>query len=464
MQSGKAVAQKDKPVEASDVFGHPRGLMFIAFTEAWERFSFYGMQALLMLYLTGYLLKPGIVETVHGFPVLQEGLEAIVGELSLQAAASQIFGIYVGLIYLAPLVGGYLGDNLLGRRRAVLIGAFAMAAGHFLMAFESAFLMAITLLVIGSGLLKGNLAAQVGALYDPSDRRRDGAYTVYVTAINVGAFIAPLVCGTLGEFYGWHYGFGAAGVGMLVSIVIYLAGTRHLPEEVPISKIKRLPLSNSDVSKVLALSFLVAVTVLFWTVQTQVWNVYPLWLRDDVDRSVWAGAAVPVTWFQSLDAFAVLALAPLTIYLWRRQTARGTEPSDLSKIAWGGALFAIACIALALGQMASATEKVHIAWPVLFHFILGAGYLYFAPVTLSVISRSAPPSTNSMMVGAYYLGIFGGGAFSGWVARFYEPLQPTAFWLLHAGIAASGALIIVASGKRLAAILGQTEANGHTAA
>jgi POT family proton-dependent oligopeptide transporter len=223
-------------------------------------------------------------------------------------------------------------------------------------------------------------------------------------------------------------------------------------------------LSNSDVSKVLALSFLVAVTVLFWTVQTQVWNVYPLWLRDDVDRSVWAGAAVPVTWFQSLDAFAVLALAPLTIYLWRRQTARGTEPSDLSKIAWGGALFAIACIALALGQMASATEKVHIAWPVLFHFILGAGYLYFAPVTLSVISRSAPPSTNSMMVGAYYLGIFGGGAFSGWVARFYEPLQPTAFWLLHAGIAASGALIIVASGKRLAAILGQTEANGHTAA
>ncbi len=216
---------------AGEFLGHPRGLAYIAFTEAWERFSFYGMQALLMLYMTGHLLNPGVVEGVAGFAAFRAGIEAVFGELSQQALASQIFGLYVGFVYLTPILGGLVGDRLIGRTAAVISGALTMAAGHFLMAIEAAFLPALAALVVGSGLLKGNLAAQVGNLYGKDDRRRDAAYTVYVTAINIGLFAAPLVCGTLGELFGWHYGFGAAGVGMLISIVIYLSGLRYLPSE-----------------------------------------------------------------------------------------------------------------------------------------------------------------------------------------------------------------------------------------
>ncbi|HEV3311632.1 MAG TPA: oligopeptide:H+ symporter, partial [Chloroflexota bacterium] len=220
----------------NDVIGHPRGLAYIALTEAWERFSFYGMQALLVLYMTGRLLKPGVIEGVAGFISFRTGLELVFGRLSTQALASQIFGLYIGLIYLLPILGGLIGDRLVGRRRAVMMGAVMMAIGHFMMAVEVVFLPALAALIVGCGLLKGNLAAQVGDLYAKDDPRRDRAYTIYVTAINIGAFLAPLVCGTLGEFYGWHYGFGVAGVGMLIGLAIYVAGRRYLPAESPTRK------------------------------------------------------------------------------------------------------------------------------------------------------------------------------------------------------------------------------------
>jgi len=193
-------------------FGHPRGLAYIVFTEAWERFSFYGMQALLILYMATYLFLPENSGNVAAFEPFRSLFEAVFGPLSIQALASQVFGAYVGLVYFAPVLGGLIGDRLLGRTKAVLAGALFMAVGHFLMAFEASFLLALAALILGSGLLKGNLAAQVGGLYKKSDQRRDSGYSIYVFSINVGAFIAPLICGTLGEVYGWHYGFGAAGM------------------------------------------------------------------------------------------------------------------------------------------------------------------------------------------------------------------------------------------------------------
>jgi len=438
-EAGAALPAGDR---GSEIFGQPRGLAYIAFTEAWERFSFYGMQALLILYMTGHLLQPGAIENVAGFAAFRSMIESMTGPLSVQALASQIFGIYVGLIYFTPVLGGLLGDRVTGRKRAVLGGAFLMAIGHFLMAFEAAFLSALLLLILGAGLLKGNLAAQVGNLYAKDDGRRDRAFTVYVTAINVGATTAPLVCGTLGELYGWHYGFGAAGIGMLVSILIYIAGYKHMPPENPaLAEGERPKLVSGDGRVLLALMVVLSITALFWIAQAQVWNIYPVWLRDHVDRSVF-GWDIPVTWFQSLDAGAVLILAPATIYLWRKQAQRGVEPAELTKIATGCGLFGIACALLCIGQFLAGAGEVALIWPVLFHFLCAVGYLYAAPVALALVSRDAPAVANAMMVGAYYLGIFVGGIVSGWLGRFYEPMGPLAFWAMHGGIAASGTLLV----------------------
>jgi proton-dependent oligopeptide transporter, POT family len=433
------------PAAAAELFGHPRGLTYIAFTEAWERFSFYGMQALLVLYMAGHLLQPGVIEQVAGFAALRAGLESVFGTLSTQALASQIFGLYIGLVYFMPIFGGLLGDRVMGRRRAVLLGAAAMAAGHFLMAFEAAFLPALAALIVGSGLLKGNLAAQVGALYTKEDRRRDSAYTAYCTAINVGAFIAPLVCGTLGEFYGWHYGFGAAGIGMLVGIVIYLSGARYLPADDLSTSAReaKVGMGPGDLRKVAVILLLLAITALFWIMQTQVWNTYPLWLRDHVDRSLPFGLTIPVTWFQALDSLSVLLFAPFVMWLWRRQAQRAAEPGDLSKIALGCSFFAIACLLLGAGQWLAGDNPVPVLWPVIFHFICAASYLYVAPIALALVSRAAPPSVNAMMVGSYYLGLFVGGIVSGWLARFYEPFGPALFWMMHMAIGIAGALSVI---------------------
>lgn len=423
-------------------FGQPRGLAYIVFTEAWERFSFYGMQALLVLYMTGHLLHPGTVEGVIGFAGFRAVVEAVFGNLSLQALATQIFGLYIGLIYFVPVLGGLLGDRVLGRRRAVTAGAVLMAAGHFLMAIEPAFLFALALLILGSGLLKGNLAAQVGGLYARNDSRRDTAFSLYCMSINVGAFLAPLVCGTLGELYGWHYGFGAAGVGMLFGIVIYLYGRDHLPRDHVVAQGDRVKLQAGDARTIAALLAVLAITALFWTAQTQVWNTYPLWIRDRVDRDLF-GFAIPVTWFQSLDSLAVLVFAPAVIWFWRRQAQRRTEPGDLVKIAMGCGFFALACALLAIGEWTAGESRTTLIWPTLFHFVCAAAYLYAAPIALSLVSRAAPVSVNAMMVGAYYLALFAGGIVSGWLGRFFEVLSPAAFWLMHGAIVGSGAVLIL---------------------
>ena len=424
-------------------FGHPAGLGFIVFTEAWERFSFYGMQALLVLYMATYLLHPGTIEHVAGFAAVQRAVEAVFGSLSTQALATQLFGIYVGLIYLTPVFGGLLGDRVLGRTPAVLLGAVLMAAGHFLMALESAFLFALSALIVGSGLLKGNLAAQVGGLYEKEDQRRDSAFSIYNVAINLGATIAPLVCGTLGELYGWHYGFGVAGFGMLIGIVIYLKGRKYLPpDQVHRGQGTHPKLQPGDGAVIAAVLVLILIAALFWATQAQVWNSYPLWVKGRVAREIF-GLLVPVTWFQSIDSLAVLVLAPLVLLLWSRQAKKGTEPGDFSKIILGCSIYASAFLWLALGEKTAGGGSVNLVYPVLFHFILGVGFMYVGPIMMSLISRAAPPAVNAMMVGSYYLSIFAGGLISGWLGRFYEVLSPAQFWLVHAAIVGTGALLVV---------------------
>src|SRR5215468_7792988 len=215
-------------VPQDDLFGHPRALTFLFTTEMWERFSFYGMRALLVLYMVKYLLPERSGEVI-GLASLRVMLEGLFGPLAVQPFASYIYGLYTGLVYFTPIIGGLLADRVLGQRRMVIIGALLMAAGHFMMAFEPLFLLALLTLILGNGAFKPNISTQVGDLYAPGDRRRDRAYSIFYVGINLGAFLAPLVCGTLGEDVGWHYGFAAAGVGMLIGLAVYLYAAPMLP-------------------------------------------------------------------------------------------------------------------------------------------------------------------------------------------------------------------------------------------
>src|SRR5258706_4235279 len=238
----------EAPADADHSFlGHPRGLAYLAFTEAWERFSYYGMQTLLVLYMVRQLLHAGHIERIVGFTAFRATLErASGGPLSTVALASAIFGLYTGLVYLTPIAGGIIADRWLGRTRTITIGALLMAAGHFLMAFDVSFLIALLCLLTGVGCFKGNIASQVGALYAPNDLRRADAFQIYFLFINGAVIVAPLIAGTLGEVYGWHYGFGAAGVGMLISLVIYLSGRRWLPPETATTRSGSAPLPRLD--------------------------------------------------------------------------------------------------------------------------------------------------------------------------------------------------------------------------
>ncbi len=215
------------------LLGHPAGLFVLFFTEMWERFSYYGMRALLVLYMVDYLIKNVRAGTVHvlGYMPLQRGIEAVFGPQNIQPMASQIYGIYTALVYLTPLFGGMIADRLLGQRKTVVIGAVLMAIGQFFLAAESMFLVGLFFLIVGNGCFKPNLATQVGGLYPPGDPRMDRAYSIYYMGVNLGAFLAPLVCGTLGQRFGWGYGFAAAGVGMVCGLIFYLWGQKFLAED-----------------------------------------------------------------------------------------------------------------------------------------------------------------------------------------------------------------------------------------
>src|SRR5579859_4907721 len=221
------------PDHSAQLFGHPKGLTYLFTTEMWERFSFYGMRSLLVLYMTKYLLVPEHAGAVFGLAGARRVLEALFGPLDVQPLSSQIWGFYTALVYFTPMFGGLLADRALGRRRTVVLGAVLMAIGHFMMAVEQLFLLALLFLIVGSGAFKPNISTQVGGLYAPGDQRRDRAYSIFYVGINVGAFLAPLVCGTLGEEAGWHYGFAAAGVGMCIGLAIYLYALPLLPPDTP---------------------------------------------------------------------------------------------------------------------------------------------------------------------------------------------------------------------------------------
>ena len=433
---------------------HPPGLWVLAGTELWERISFHGMQALLVLYMVGALLLPGHVEHVAGFATYRGIVESVTGPLSVQALAAQTFGLYIGLIYFSPVVGGIIGDRLTGRRIAVTAGALLMTAGHFALAFDASFLVALLLLVLGAGLLRGNLSPQVKSLYADGDRREADAFQLYYVAINIGAFIAPIVTGSLAAIYGWHTGFGFAGFGMLVGLAIYLVGQKHLPpDSARVAALERGALTSGEKRRLTGIALLWPIQILYWIAQTQVWNVYNLWVRDKVDLNI-GSFHMPIPWLQALDGLAPILLLPPFLALWRWQAKRGREPDDIAKLAIGCTIFALGTVWLAAaGLVSGIDDRAPLLWAVAFHAISNIGWLYFTPIAIALYAAKSPPSLRGTLIGLNTLTVFVASIVSGRLGGFYETMTPQHFWLMHAAIVALGALLLFALARPLRRLL-----------
>ena len=436
--------------------GHPRGLAWLSGSEVWERFSYYGMQGLLVLYLGKQLLQPGHVEHVVGFGPFRAAIESVYGQLSPTAMASIIFGLYAGFVYVTPLLGGILADRVLGRTRAVVSGALLMVAGHFLMAFEFAFLAAIACLLLGIGLFKGNIATQVGELYATDDPRRADGFQIYFFGIQLAVIASPFVCGTLGEVYGWHWGFGAAGVGMLIGLTVYLIGRPWLPpERKALTRGVRAKFTRRDWTSVLVLAALVPVLAVGSIGNQQIFNSYLTWGEANFQRQFF-GMTMPVTWLISLDSVMGATTIALSVAFWRWWATRHKEPAEVTKLAIGMTLAALAPLMLGLAATLEAATgaKVSLGWAIAFEVLNDFGFSNVFPVGLALFSRAAPKSLAGLIIGIYYLHLFIGNMLVGWLGTLLEKMPAPAFWFMHAALIGGAAAVMLvvrgAAGKVLA--------------
>lgn len=439
--------------------GHPKGLWVLSGTELWDRISFHGMQAMLVLYMAGELLKPDRIEHVVGFERYRATVEWVTGPLSAQALATQTFGLYVALLTFFPLIGGWIGDRWTTRRTAITLGALLMTSGHFALAFDESFLLALLLLILGAGLLRGNLKAQIKTLYAEGDRRLADAFQVYAFVVNFGAFIAPLATGTVAKYYGWHAGFALAGFGMLIGLVIYLWGSRHLPPDMAKQKaIARHALTAREKRNLVGLAMMWPVSVCFWTAQAQIWNVYNLWVRDHVDLMV-GNFEVPVPWMQSLDGLAPAMFIPLVVWIWRQQAKRGTEPDIFTKMGVGCVIFALAVMWLAAAPLVSnAQGRAPLMWPVMFHLISNFGAIYFSPVMLALFAARAPAAWRGTVLGLEALSASVASILSGYMGGWYETMPPSQFWMTNAMIVGGAGLAVLVLRGPLVRFFGPEEA------
>jgi proton-dependent oligopeptide transporter, POT family len=435
--------------EDTRFFGHPAGLGVLCGTQLWERYSFYGMQALLMLYMTEELLKSGEASRVWGMAGYRAVLEALLGPMTNLGFASQTYGLYAGFIYVTPLFGAWVADRLLGKTRTVCIGALLMSAGHLAMAVTPLFLVALGLLIVGGGFVIGNLSSQVGDLYAPEDSRRTRAFAIFLIGSSVGSLLSPLITGTLGERVGWHWGFGAAGIGMMVGAATYLSGTRHLPVRPVIDSAHIRPLSRADKRNVLALILVFVPYILVNAAYQQCYALMLVWADTAVDHRV-MGWEMPITWMNFFDGAMAMCTIMASAALWKRWAAKGREPHDITKIGIG-----CAGVALAFVYAAGLAMVPGVSWVALVgvYFIIDWSCAWFEPPTGAITSRYAPYRISATMMGVFKLAM----AFSyfalGWLGQFIEPLGAVRYWLVDAGIAGSGALLVLLFGARVQAML-----------
>ena len=396
------------PASGKQWFGHPRGLATLFFTEMWERFSYYGMRALLILYMVGSTQKPGL-----GF-----GVER----------AAQIYGLYTMLVYLMGIPGGFIADRFLGHYRAVLLGGIIIAAGHFSMAVPGLpfFYSGLGLIIIGTGLLKPNVSTMVGTLYTRDDQRRDSGFSIFYMGINTGAFVAPLITGWLGQKINWHIGFAAAGVGMVIGLIQYVAGRKYLTpvsekskdEPKPVVAVQE-PLDRTAWARIGAIAILTLFALLFWAGFEQAGSSLNLF-ADRGTRLTFFGKSFPSSWFQSVEPLFVITLSPLFAWLWIRLGSR--EPSSPTKFTLGLAFLSLSFLLIvpAARIFERSGMRVSPMWLIGLYFLQCLGELCLSPVGLSMVTKLAPARLVGLMMGVWFFATAMGNYVAGWVAGFLE--------------------------------------------
>jgi POT family proton-dependent oligopeptide transporter len=412
-------------------FGQPKGLSTLFFTEMWERLSYYGMRALLVLYLVAPAERGGM------------GLSA--------ASAATIYGWYTALAYAVSLPGGLIADRWLGQYRAVLIGGCVIVLGHLSLALptKAMFFPGLSLIIIGTGLLKPNITSLVGSLYDQEDKRRDGGFSVFYLGVNVGAMLAPLVCGTLGQKVGWHWGFGAAGVGMTFGVLQYWFGRRRLEPALERLKAQRAAevqagskaswdLTRTEWKRLVVIAILFVFAAVFWAAFEQAGSSLNLF-ADKFTRLTFFGRKFPSTWFQSLNPVYIILFAPLFTWMWAALGHR--QPSSPAKFTFGLLLAGLGFLLLVPGsQHALNGGLVSPLWLCGVYLLNTWGELCLSPVALSMVTKLAPPKLLGTIMGFWYLSNAAGNKLSGWIASYFDSLPLprlfgyTALMCLGAGV------------------------------
>lgn len=419
------------------LWGHPKGLYVLFFTEMWERFSYYGMRAILILYLTAKTneLNPGL------------GWDKV--------SALELYGWYTMMVYVMSVPGGLLADRLLGQKKTVMLGGFLLCIGHIVLAFDAvwAFYTGIVLIVLGVGALKPNISTMVGGLYKQGDIKRDSAFTIFYIGINIGAFIAPLLVGYVGEVINWHYGFGLAGIGMLLGQLVYIWGQKYLKDVgnfVPIKRIKgtsekvKLTAVEKDRMVVLILSFIIV--IVFWGAYEQAGGLMNLYARDKIDR-VMFGFMVPTSFLQALHAFYVIIIGVPVAYFWTQWRNKGKEDSSLFKMGIGTVITGFGFLLLAAAAIETSNSldgKASIYWMLGAYFLHVVGELSISPVALSFITKLAPVKYASFMMGAYFMVSGLGNKVAGWIGEAAQDAgEYTIFMSVFTFCVAFGLLLII---------------------
>lgn len=499
MSVAEATPEIEAPAHDRAFLGHPKGLGYLAFVEGCERFSYYSMQTLLVLYMVKYLLVPDRMAGVLGLTWAQG---ALYNGLEGQPLASAIFGDYTSLVYLTPIAGGLIADRYLGRRVTLLAGAVVMAIGHFLMAFEGMFLFALLSLIVGVGLFKGNIASQVGELYKPDDNRRAMAFQIFYIAINVSVIIAPLISGTLGERVGWHYGFGTAGVVMVLGLLLYIKAGPWLPKEdraaaakasaagvnypvmlitaamvvvalrfvaptVPAVEAAGISgqiglgtalgllagVSASDRPRLIALLLLIPILALTMLTNQEIFNAYLVW-ADEHFQLTFFGTTLPTSYMITIDAALSFSMLAAVALFWKWRSDRGAwEPDDIGKMILGSLFVIAGGLCLWFAATTQGSGKIGLFWPVMFHLLNSIGFAHIMPVSLALFTRIAPKAIVATVVGIYYLTFFTANKTVGIIGGWYSTMDTPSFWLVHVGTAVAGlvgfTLFKLVMGKRL---------------
>ncbi len=435
---------------------HPKGLYFLFTIEMWERFSYYGMRALLTLYMVKFLLFD-------------------------TEKAGNVYGIYTGLVYLTPLIGGYLADRYLGQKKCIIIGAILMCLGQFILAVPdmSFFYAALALLIIGNGFFKPNISTIVGQLYEPHDPRRDGGFTIFYMGINLGALFSPLICGTLGEKVGFSYGFASAGVGMLVGLLIFLWGQNRYIKDVgncpqychceelatkqskEIRKnnfwIATLPsvarndnekdcknsLTKNEKQQIAVIFILMFFTIFFWAAFEQAGSSLTLFADRSTDRIIpFLNFEIPASWFQSVNPLFIMLLAPFFSNLWLGLADINKNPSTPIKFSLGLLLVSIGFLLMIAASLFSNGSKVSILWLLGVYLFHTLGELCVSPVGLSVVTKLAPVKFLSLLMGTWFLSSFFANSLAGVFAGCYDSLNQAQFFAIPALITFVSAIIL----------------------